>query len=402
MKKNTSPRKLTVKGFQFAGISSGIKKKTGDKDLALIFSEVPASTVGMFTTNKIKAAPVKLAMKRLYGQKNCQAIIINSGNANACTGQEGMKHAREMTAKTAGALGISPDLVHVSSTGVIGVQLPIKKISRAIPDLVRSMSPRSLADTASAIMTTDSFPKVISKKVRIGKRTGTIVGITKGAGMICPNMATMLCYILTDISISSTLMERALKEAVDRSFNRLAVDNDMSTNDSVFAMANGLLGNDPIKRSSKEYKEFRGTLSGLTYDLAKMIARDGEGATKLIEVIVKGAKSETDADKVARAISGSMLVKTAVYGNDPNWGRIVAAAGYSGVNINENKIDIYIGRVKVMGNGVGTYREKLASRALQNKTVIITVDLGSGDKMVRALSCDLTEKYIAINAEYRT
>jgi glutamate N-acetyltransferase/amino-acid N-acetyltransferase len=212
----------------------------------------------------------------------------------------------------------------------------------------------------------------------------------------------MLCYILTDISISSTLMERALKEAVDRSFNRLAVDNDMSTNDSVFAMANGLLGNDPIKRSSKEYKEFSGTLSGLTYDLAKMIARDGEGATKLIEVIVKGAKSETDADKVARAISGSMLVKTAVYGNDPNWGRIVAAAGYSGVNINETKIDIYIGRVKVMCNGIGTGKEKLASRALQNKTVIITVDLGAGDKMVRALSCDLTEKYIAINAEYRT
>ena len=401
MKKNSSTRKLTVKGFQFAGISSGIKK-TGDKDLALIFSEVPASTVGMFTTNKIKAAPVKLAIKRLSGQKNCQAIIINSGNANACTGQGGMKNAREMTVMTAGALGISPDLVHVSSTGVIGVQLPMKKISRAIPELVRYKSHLSLADTASAIMTTDRFPKVISKKVRIGKRTGTIVGITKGAGMICPNMATMLCYILTDISISSTLLKCALKEAVDRSFNRLAVDNDMSTNDSVFAMANGLLGNDPIKRSSKEYKDFSGTLSGLTYDLAKMIARDGEGATKLIEVIVKGAKSETDADRVARAISGSMLVKTAVYGNDPNWGRIVAAAGYSGVNINENKIDIYIGRVKVMGNGIGTDREKLAFRALQNKTVIITVDLGAGDKMVRALSCDLTEKYIAINAEYRT
>jgi glutamate N-acetyltransferase/amino-acid N-acetyltransferase len=215
-------------------------------------------------------------------------------------------------------------------------------------------------------------------------------------------MATMLCYILTDISINRNLMKRVLTEAVDRSFNRLAVDNDMSTNDSVFAMANGLLGNDPIIKGSKEYQEFSGKLSGLTYDLASMIARDGEGATKLVEVIVKGAKSETDADKVARAISGSMLVKTAVYGNDPNWGRIVAAAGYSGVNINETKIDIYIGRVKVMCNGIGTGKEKLASRALQNKTVIITVDLGAGDKMVRALSCDLTEKYIAINAEYRT
>lgn len=401
MKINTPTRKLAVKGFQFAGISSGIKK-TGDKDLALIFSEVPATTVGLFTTNKIKAAPVKLAIKRLSGQKKCQAIIINSGNANACTGQEGMKNAREMTIRMASALGISSDLVNVSSTGVIGEQLPMNKIIRAIPDLVRHLSPMSLDDTANAIMTTDRFPKVISKKVRIGSRTGTIIGVTKGAGMICPNMATMLCYILTDISISNKLMERALKGAVEKSFNRLAVDNDMSTNDSVFAMANGLLGNDPIARGSDEYKEFSSKLNEITYGLAGMIARDGEGATKLIEVVVKGARSEADADKVARSISGSMLVKTAVYGNDPNWGRIVAAVGYSGVNINENIIDIYIGRVKVMSNGVGTKREKLASRALKNEKVILTVDLGAGDKMVKALSCDLTEKYIAINAEYRT
>ena len=401
MNKNVTPRKLYVKGFQFSGISSGIKK-TGDKDLALIYSEVPATTVGMFTTNQIKAAPVKLAMKRLSGEKTCQAIIINSGNANACTGQEGMKNAREMTVKTASALAISNDLVNVSSTGVIGEQLPMNKIIRAIPDLVRHLSPMSLDDTANAIMTTDRFPKIISKKVRIGKRTGTIAGITKGAGMICPNMATMLCYILTDISISNKLMKRALKDAVDRSFNRLAVDNDMSTNDSVFVMANGMLGNDPFTSGSKEYREFSGTLNDLTYDLAKMIARDGEGATKLIEVVVKGAKSEIDADRVAKAISGSMLVKTAVYGSDPNWGRIVAAIGYSGVNINENNIDIYIGRVKVMSKGVGTNKEKLASRALQNEKVVITVDLCSGNKVVKALSCDLTEKYIAINAEYRT
>ena len=220
--------------------------------------------------------------------------------------------------------------------------------------------------------------------------------------MICPNMATMLCYIITDISINNKLMKRALKDAVDRSFNRLAVDNDMSTNDSVFAMANGMLGNDPLTSGSKDYREFSCKLNELTYDLAKMIARDGEGATKLIEVIVKGAKSEIDADRAAKAVSGSMLVKTAVYGNDPNWGRIVAAVGYSGAIINENKIDIYIGRVKVMSKGVGTNKQKLASRALQNEKVVITVDLCSGNKMVKALSCDLTEKYIAINAEYRT
>ena len=401
MKKNLPRRKLYVKGFQFSGISSGIKKME-NKDLALIYSEVPATTVGMFTTNQIKAAPVKLAMKRLAGEKTCQAIIINSGNANACTGQKGMENARKMTVKTAGALGISNDLVNVSSTGVIGEQLPMNKIIKAIPDLVRHLSPMSLDDTAHAIMTTDRFPKVLLKKIRIGKSTGTIAGVTKGAGMICPDMATMLCYLLTDISISHTLMKRALNDAVDRSFNRLAVDNDMSTNDSVFAMANGMLGNDPFTAGSKEYGEFCGALNDLTYDLAKMIARDGEGATKLVEVIVKGAKSEIDADRVAKAISGSMLVKTAVYGNDPNWGRIVAAIGYSGVNINENKIDIYIGRVKVMSKGIGTNREKLASRALQKEKVVITTDLCSGNKTVKALSCDLTEKYIAINAEYRT
>ncbi len=401
MKKSSIPRMPAVHGFRFAGISAGIKK-TGEKDLALIYSEVPSVTIGLFTKNNIKAAPLKLAIKRLSVQNKSQAIIINSGNANACTGPEGMKHAKEMIVQTAGILRVSSDLVNVSSTGVIGEQLPIHKIRKAIPDLVQKVSPSSLMDAAEAIMTTDSFPKVLLKKVRIGSKTGTIAGIAKGAGMICPDMATMLCYILTDISISHRLLGRAIKDAVDRSFNRLAVDNDMSTNDSVFAMANGLLCNDPVTRDSKEYEEISSTLNELTYDLAKLIARDGEGATKLIEVIVKGARSVTDADRVARAISGSMLVKTAVYGNDPNWGRIIAAAGYSGVKINENKIDIYIGRVKVMRNGIGTNKEKQAGRALQNKTVVITVDLGAGDKLARALSCDLTEKYIAINAEYRT
>ncbi len=401
MNKNASVRRITVKGFQFAGISSGIKK-TGDRDLALIYSEVPAAAAGLFTTNNVKAAPVKLSMKRFSRQKNCQAIIINSGNANACTGRPGMENAREMIASTAGALGISPDLVHVSSTGVIGEQLPMNRIIRAIPQLVQHLSRLSLDDAANAIMTTDRYPKAIVKKVRIGNRTGTIAGIAKGAGMICPNMATMLCYILTDISISSAMLERSLTDAVNRSFNRLAVDNDMSTNDSVFAMANALLGNDPIKKKSVAYNTFSDAVYELSYDLAAMIARDGEGATKLIEVVVKGARSESDADRVARAISGSMLVKTAVYGNDPNWGRIIAAAGYAGVHIYEHKTDIYIGRVKVMSSGVGTGKEELARRALQNEKVLITVDLGSGNKMVRALSCDLTEKYIEINAEYRT
>jgi glutamate N-acetyltransferase/amino-acid N-acetyltransferase len=401
MKKAPVSHNIKVNGFLFAGICSGIKK-TGKKDLALVFSEVPSVTVGLFTTNNIKAAPVKLAIKRLNGRKKCQAIIINSGNANACTGQEGLKNANAMIVTTAEKLGISPDLVQVSSTGVIGEQLPINKIRQSIPELVRKLSPYSLTDAADAIMTTDSFPKVIRKKIKIGSKTATIAGIAKGAGMICPNMATMLCYILTDISISHRLLEHALSDAVNRSFNRLAVDNDMSTNDSVFVMASGLLRNDAITAGSADHEAFNNALRDITYDLAKMIARDGEGATKLIEVVIKGARSESDADRIARAISGSMLVKTAVYGNDPNWGRIMAAVGYSGVKIDENKIDIYIGRVKVVSKGAGTNKQKQAARGLQDKTVVITVDLGAGDKMVRAISCDLTEKYIAINAEYRT
>ncbi|RJQ13893.1 MAG: bifunctional glutamate N-acetyltransferase/amino-acid acetyltransferase ArgJ, partial [Nitrospiraceae bacterium] len=351
--------------------------------------------------NRIKAAPVRLAMKRIPSKKG-QAIIVNSGNANACTGEQGYRDAKQMVAWTAREIGIPAELVYVSSTGVIGRPLPMDKIKDALPELVKKLSPSSLTQVASAIMTTDTFAKISSRKINIGGRTGTIAGIAKGAGMICPNMATMLCFILTDIAIAPDALDAALREAVRKSFNRITVDNDMSTNDTAMILANGRLQNTPITKKSPSYAKFTEVLSDVTYELAGMIVRDGEGATKFVEIIVNGARSEPDAEKVATSVAKSMLVKTAIYGQDPNWGRIIAAAGYSGVKIDEKKIDIYINRIKMVNRGTGTGKEDSARKILANKNIIITINLGAGTKSARALTCDLTEKYIGINAHYTT
>ncbi|MBI4682494.1 MAG: bifunctional glutamate N-acetyltransferase/amino-acid acetyltransferase ArgJ [Nitrospirae bacterium] len=400
MKRVPANRKFIVPGFKFAGISAGIKK-SGDRDLALIYSESPAIAAGMFTTNRIKAAPVKLAIENITSQK-AQAIIINSGNANACTGKKGIKDAREVNKKTAEELGIPSELVYVSSTGIIGKPLPVEKINNAVPGLVDKLSPSSLRQVASAMMTTDTFAKMSSRKLKIGRKRGTITGIAKGAGMICPNMATMLCFIVTDIAINRQALDSALREAVTSSFNRLIIDNDMSTNDTVMILANGNLQNRPITKRSAEFNIFKNALNEITYDLARMIAEDGEGATKLIEVIVKGALTEADAEKIALAIANSMLVKTAIYGQDPNWGRIVAAIGYSGVEVNENTLDISLNKIKLVRKGLGTNKEKVARKTLSKKNIIITVDLGIGKETAKALTCDLTEGYIKINAHYST
>ncbi|MBI5665764.1 MAG: bifunctional glutamate N-acetyltransferase/amino-acid acetyltransferase ArgJ [Nitrospirae bacterium] len=400
MKRGPKIRNTTIPGFKFAGIPAGIKK-SGNRDLALIYSECPAVTVGLFTTNRIKAAPVKLAIKNISSGK-AQAIIINSGNANACTGEKGMKAAREIMTSTAHELGISPGLVYSSSTGIIGRPFPVETIKKALPDLIKKLSPLSLKHTASSIMTTDTFAKISFKQIEIGGRKGTIAGIAKGAGMICPNMATMLCFIVTDIAINPQALDAALREAASRSFNMLSVDNDMSTNDTVMIMANGRLNNPLITKRSPDYSIFKSALNEISYDLARMIAEDGEGATKLIEVIVKGARSKSDAGKIALSVANSMLVKTAVYGRDPNWGRIMAAIGYSGIAVNENKIDISLNKVKLVSNGMGTGKEKTARNALLTKNIIITIELGNGKESARALTCDLTEGYIKINAHYST
>ena len=385
-----------IPGFKFSGISAGIKK-TKAKDLALIFSENTAVIAGVFTTNRIKAAPVKLNMRRIGSQKG-QAIIINSGNANACTGNQGLKDAKEMADITAKELGISPELVYVASTGLIGKPLPMQKIREAIPYAVRKLSFHAIKDAASAIMTTDRFGKIASKKINIAGKTGIIAGIAKGAGMISPNMATMLAFIITDIAVQPKALDAALRKAVNKSFNRLTIDNDMSTNDTVLIMANGLLRNKPIGESSNIYSEFEAALSDITYSLSKMIAMDGEGATKVIEVVVKRTKTESDAEKIARAIANSLLVKTAVYGKSPNWGRIMAAIGYSGAAIKEQKISIYINNVKLVNKGIGT--DKAPKNLFSKKEITIAVDLGIGKKEAKMLTCDLSENYIKINAGY--
>lgn len=400
MKRTPNIKQIIVPGFSFSGIKSGIKE-SGGEDLALIYSETPAVIAGVFTTNRIKAAPVKLALKKISSNKG-QAIIINSGNANACTGKQGDKDAREVNTELARKLGLPSEMVYVSSTGIIGRPLPVNKIKNALPKLIDNLSPLSLNRAATAIMTTDTFPKLVSKRIRIGNKTGTIAGIAKGAGMIRPDMATMLCFLFTDISLNAKPLDSALRKAVNRSLNRLTIDNETSTNDTAMLMSNGKLGNTPITKSSPYYRKFENALSDVTYELSRMIAEDGEGATKIIEVVVKGARSESDAEKAASAIANSMLVKTAVYGRDPNWGRVISAAGASGAKLVESKINIFFNTVKLVSNGIGTGMEREAATLLSSREIRITVDLGAGKQSAKILTCDLTEKYIEINAHYTT
>ena len=400
MGKKSLNNRYYVPGFSFSGISSGIKK-SGAKDLALIVSEQTANIAGVFTTNKIKAAPVKLDIRRIKSGRG-QAIIINSGNANACTGETGYKNADEMTKITSQELGLAKNLVYVSSTGIIGRPLQMSKIVKAIPKAVEELSPSSLESAASAIMTTDTFPKIAFRKVKIGNKAGTIAGIAKGAAMICPDMATMLSFIMTDIAVNPAALDSALRRDVNNSFNMLAVDNDMSTNDTVMIMANGKLGNKEISERSSLYEKFEKSLSEVTYELSRMIAADGEGSTKLIEIIVQGAGSKTDAVKIAKSIATSMLVKTAIYGEDPNWGRIISAIGYSKADVKEERIDIYFNNIKVVGKGMGLNKSIAAQKSLSGKEITITVNLGIGKSSAKAITCDLTETYITLNAHYTT
>ncbi len=389
---------ITVPGFKFSGISAGIKKSR-EKDLALICSENTAVIKGVFTSNRIKAAPLKLDIKRIRSNKG-QAIIINSGNANAATGRQGLKDAEKMAGRTAEALGVDPGLIYVASTGVIGCPLPMPKIKKAIPELAGRLSPRSIGEAASAILTTDTFPKIYSNKINIAGREATIAGIAKGAGMIAPNMATMLCFLFTDLAVSPVALDSALRKAVDSSFNKLTIDGDMSTNDMALIMANGVLKNRPVTKNSPAFGKFERALSDVTLNLSRMIAEDAEGASKLVEIIVKGARTDSDAEKAAKSIAGSTLVKTAIYGQEPNWGRIIAAVGYSGIKIAEQKISIRINNTTLVRRGTGV--NKIPKNLLSPKEIIITVDLGIGKGTAKVLTCDLTEKYVKINASYIT
>ncbi len=388
------------KGFEYSVTKAGIKYR--DRyDLALIYSKKPAQIAGVFTTNQIKAAPVKLCMRRIKGGI-AHAVIANSGNANACTGKKGIEDADEITYKLAERLGIKKELVFPISTGVIGMPMPMERIIPSIEDLVKDLGKAEPLQVAQAIMTTDTFPKITSKQIEAGDRVITMLGLCKGAGMISPNMATMLSVILTDARIEGQLLKDALRIAIADSFNAITVDGDMSTNDTVLLLANAEAGNPKIERKSNLWKPFRDMLHETCLELAKMIVQDGEGATKFITINVTGAKTGSDAKRIARTVANSPLVKTAFYGEDPNWGRIIAAVGYSGVPIKEEKIEIYINGICLFEKGLPTMLEESLKESLKQKEIEILIKLNLGKSQAKIFTTDLSEEYIRINSAYRT
>jgi glutamate N-acetyltransferase/amino-acid N-acetyltransferase len=390
------------KGFSFAALAAGIKK-SGKLDLALIHSAVPARCAGVFTTNKVVAAPVVLVRSRFRGGA-CQSILVNSGNANACTGAAGLDDAKECSRRVADAAAVPDELVAVSSTGVIGVPLPMDCFSRALPTLVDGLGESTVEDVAVAMMTTDSFPKLSARTLEIDGRTVQVLAVAKGAGMIHPDMATMLGFVMTDACLESELLDQMLRRAVAGSFNRITVDRDTSTNDMVLLLANGQAGNDEIRSGHPDAEAFASALEEVLLDLAKMIVRDGEGATKLVRVQVDGAENEADALKVAYSVATSSLVKTAFFGEDANWGRIIAAAGYSGAEVDPDRIRILFDDVVMVerGLGLGSDQELKATAVLKKPEFTVTIDLGLGDGSAFYYTSDLTYDYVKINADYRT
>jgi len=399
MKKNDP---AGVRGFSFAARAAAIKKP-GKLDVALIYSTSPARCAGVFTTNKVVAAPVVVTVPRIR-KGHCQAIVINSGNANACTGGQGLLDAVRCGEITAKALGIDEDLVAVSSTGVIGASLPMEKFEEHLPRLATELASDALEKVAEAIMTTDSFQKVSKVDLSAGGRDYTICGIAKGAGMIHPNMATMLAFVMTDALVDQDLLDTALRKSVDDSFNSITVDGDTSTNDMVLLLANGLAENREIRSGTPEGDAFAQGLRQVLLDLAKMIVRDGEGATKLVEIRVKGASNADDAKLAAKSIATSNLVKTAFFGEDANWGRIIAAVGHSGADVDPDRVDIFFNDVAMVvdGLGAGKEHEELATKVLKTPEFTVTVDLKLGDGEAVYYTSDLTYDYVRINADYRT
>ncbi len=387
-------------GFKAAGIASGLKKN-GGKDLGMIFSEVPASVAGIFTTNKVQASSVILARKRIQSG-TCQAIIVNSGNANCCTGSKGMQDTLSMSGFASAELEIPDEHVLVASTGVIGEPIPLDKIKFAVPDLIRELKPDGIADLAESIMTTDTVPKVVTATGKIGGKSYAVTGVAKGSGMIRPNMATMLCFVWTDIKISPAVLQEALLASADKSFNRITIDGDTSTNDMAIIMANGL--SDAVVNDASQVESFRAVLDDVLIKLARMIVKDGEGATKIVEITVKGAESDADAIKVAETVAHSNLVKTAFFGEDANWGRIIAAAGRAGVPVLPDSIDIFFDDVQMVKDSMGCGKavEAETTRILKKPEFGIVIDLNMGEGKAAVVTCDFSIDYVKINADYRT
>jgi len=390
-----------VPGFLANGISAGIKEP-GRKDLALIFSEVPARAAGVFTTNCFKAAPVLVNQERL-SSGTAQAIVTNSGNANAATGDAGYRDALAMSRAASKGLNISADLVMVSSTGVIGHSLPLEIIEKGMGPLVAGLHRGGIPDAEEAMMTTDRFPKMSCRKALIGSREVTLCGIAKGAGMIQPNMATMLAYLLTDADVDGAALQAVFTEGIARSFNAISVDGCMSTNDTALILANGKAGNRQIRRRSREYAPFREILFAVLDDLCRDMVRDGEGATKLIEFKVEGARTEGEARRVAYAVANSNLVKTAFFGGDPNWGRIISAAGSIGIPLPVKAVRLFFEETCLFEAGQGTAfpADKVAAIMAQ-ETIKVRLELGMGTKSFRIYTSDLSFEYVKINAHYHT
>lgn len=397
-----------AKGFEAASAAAGIKYQDRT-DMALIYSEKPCKTAGTFTTNVVKAAPVKWDKAIVESGIKSQAVIVNSGIANACTGEEGYGYCRETANAAAKALGVNADGVLVGSTGVIGMQLPIEKLKDGIVKLASDKNPGIDSGTlaAKAIMTTDTIEKEIAVTIQAGGKTVTIGGMAKGSGMIHPNMCTMLSFITTDAAISRKALQKALSADVEDTYNMISVDGDTSTNDTVLLLANGMAENDKIKYGTKDYEKFAEALHMVNECLAKKIAGDGEGATALFEARVTGASTKEQAKLLAKSIVCSNLTKAAIAGHDANWGRILCAMGYSGAQFDPEKVDLYFeskaGRIQIIENGTAVaYSEEKATEILSQPEVTATADIKEGEESAAAWGCDLTHGYIDINADYRS
>jgi glutamate N-acetyltransferase/amino-acid N-acetyltransferase len=393
--------KIRVPGFLANGISAGIKDGQ-QKDLALIYSTIPAKVAAVFTKNTFKAAPVLIDTERVK-KGIAQAIITNSGCANAATGKEGYQDALGVSLALSKQLKIKEDLIMLGSTGVIGKRLPLKKIEGGISKLVKGLHEYGIEDAEAAMMTTDKYSKIAIRRGTVGAKDITICGIAKGAGMIEPNMATLLTYVMTDALIDSKALNTVFHQAIDSTFNAISVDGCMSTNDTAIIMANGLAGNNPLERAQARLQRFRDMLSDVLMELSQAVVKDGEGATKFISIMVEGAKSRSDARRAAYSIANSNLVKTAFFGEDPNWGRIIAALGASGILLEKEKISLFIGDLLVfVQDGPANFVLSKLKEVFQKDRIDIRVVLGGGDKSYCVYTSDLSYDYVKINADYST
>lgn len=390
-----------AKGFTAAGVKAGIKK-SGNLDVAVIYTKTQAVVAGTFTQNKVAAAPVYVS-KEVVATGTAHAIVANAGCANACTGQQGLDDAHKMAQIAADELGVNANDVIVGSTGVIGVSLPMDKLEAGIKDAVANLSADGSGNAGRAIITTDTHSKSVTCEFELSGKTVRMGAIAKGSGMIRPNMATMLCYITTDIAIDQALLQKAVSGCVEKSFNMISVDGDMSTNDMVIVLANGEANNAKITEENADYQIFFDKLMMLCTELAKQIAADGEGASKFLTINVKGAKSFADAKTVGMAIANSPLVKTAFFGEDPNWGRVICAVGYSGADMVPEKTVVKFGGITIFANGTGaTYDEKALAHVMKEKDIVIDIELNMGQEDATVWSCDLSYEYVKINGEYHT